>query len=328
MVGDALGGVSYEIGSRVKTLPVPAGSKSSPECATRTLAVSLSHVQHLTTAEYRFGDLTKGLFNKITDEEKILRPYVRITVDRSWGRSRTLDVTQGSGRIDETLLLALPATAGGAALPALEFSVYNKVGVQSAIRGDPLIGSAKLSAWSPSQRVHLLTLTRDGKARGKLQVCGLAVETRPDRSLALLKASLLTSVVGTHWGLAIDQEVYEMVAVGNANGGPTALIGPRGLIASTVAAEDWLPWKLALIAQRARQGFLAADAREYHERNEPIPDGEVHIRSLRILFERTHALMLLGSLSLLCVATPPHAVQTSRGLRRQAGETARAHPTH
>ena len=245
---------SYEVGRRVTTLPSPVGVATACNLQTRTLVLDVSHVRGLNSAEYRVGDLTKSFFRAVSGDEKLLQPYARVTLVSKGVSVKTRATTsdsRGNAQIGETVLLPAPLGSGQ---EILEFAVYNKVGLQSKLRGDPLIGSVSMPISSLSARDVELTLVRDGKPRGQLHISRVVIEARPDRELTLAKAALITSVVGTHWGLAIGSGVHEMVAVGAANGGPTALLGPTGLIAHTIAASDWVEWKMALVAQRARGG--------------------------------------------------------------------------
>ena len=278
-VAEATGLASYKVSRRVTILPSPVGIAPSYDLLTRTLVLELSHVRGLNSAEYRFGDLTKSFFRAVSGEEKELNPYVRITLvgkDISVRTQATKSTSRGDASIGETMLLPVPLSgpAEGSWQDILEFAVYNEVGIQNMLRGDPLIGSVSLPISSLGAYDVELTLVRDGKPRGQLHISRVIIEARPDRELTLAKAALITSVVGTHWGLAIGSGVHEMVAVGAANGGPTALLGPAGLIAHTIVASEWVEWKMALVAQRARGGFLGSEALAYYQRGEPIPDSQ------------------------------------------------------
>ena len=316
-VAQASGAVSWQA-EEVAMLPAPERhDEATVSCTAHpALTLRLFRLTGLKSAQYRVGDMTKGLFRRLSGASggASLRPYVRVSIiasdddvaDTCFDSARTRILDGGDTLIGETLVLTPPcprtpsemSSSGVARDATVAIKVYNAVGIQSVLRGDPLIGSVSIPlstarCLAPNTE---LVLERNGECRGRLQISFAGLEARPRREITLAKHSLLPvaglkKAVCTHWGLAVGEpdgepDVYEVIATGLASGGPMAVIGPRGrgLIAHTVGAAHWQEWKDTIVRQRGEAGFLGEEAFGYYTRGESIPDGElrrlVHSRDL------------------------------------------------
>jgi len=133
--------------------PAFSASSSSRSAASSTLQVEILVAEGLAVPEYRVGDQAKSIV--CTNS---MRPYVTVTcrgpdqqVDQAQcARTRAPAASAAPGgctRFDECLHLPVAGGATGALIRSLEvvIRVFDERGIQSLMRGDPMIGQATIS---------------------------------------------------------------------------------------------------------------------------------------------------------------------------------------
>lgn len=249
------------------------------------MKVALIHVveaRSLQDPEYRAGDLTAGLFSKVTGSVRNLKPY---TLGQLEGMDDYVETqvasasADGNAEFGETLVLMIPDMRK----PQLVLEVRDSVGPRDIIRGDPLYGRCTIDLnEQPSHQPTTLDLERNGKAYGRL-IIHITISHRVARDVVLGKTALLPfpivgAKVGTHWGIIIQAaddgtEIYEMIATGT-DAQEFGIVGPRGLIANNVPDPIWDEWKDTISRNRSTQGFLPMEATQYLDQQGTIPTEE------------------------------------------------------
>lgn len=174
--------------------------------AEREVRVEVLSANNLAAPEYRFGDLTNGLlggpgarWTNIYVEARVGQRVAR-TGTASAGPERRADFS------GERMLFSYSAES------VLVVSVRDKRGLQSAVRGDPLVGEGELPLrelpWSPEPQLREVALTRDKKETGVVSLRfqmlslsgGLVVPhglESPQRSGHPVEAALPAQTTGT-----------------------------------------------------------------------------------------------------------------------------------
>mmetsp|Transcript_86350 Transcript_86350/g.252701 ORF Transcript_86350/g.252701 Transcript_86350/m.252701 type:complete len:785 (+) Transcript_86350:62-2416(+) len=110
----------------------------------KELHVEILSVASLGSPQYRLGDLTGGLVRTASGSSARRCPYVEVVFGAARAQTRVVRDVKDSADFGECLALPCPESAL-ASRQAVQVSVFDARGVQSAIRGDPLIGQASLA---------------------------------------------------------------------------------------------------------------------------------------------------------------------------------------
>lgn len=265
----------------------PASTSNLEEI--EVLVVDVAFFCGLCGASYRFGDFTKSLFRRATASEEVLYPRLRACLAGGpWVQTSWVEAPRGEADVSQRLVL--PVSAPGVLACRLQLQVLNAVGIQSLVRGEPLIGEGSCEV-GPSVGGQLdVALQRDGAEKGSVRL-ELHVERRRELAITALYSE------GADWSIGLagsaDDVVYELLALAPASGPPdaaavdlgqaaasaakppcpVAVVGPGGLVAHSVHDDNWETWKPSVWQARDEAGLLPPAAPHFMvEHGAQVPD--------------------------------------------------------